>query len=407
MAVASPPPSYASPVRAAGSTERALLVFRWVSVASVLVNLLLNPDRTAGRNPQLALLAVAAVAGWTLYLARRGAGPGGPLLAADVLVGAGLLLLSGYVMPAGTVATGATLLSVTYPLCAVLSAGAAYGPMMGIAAGAVMAGCQLAVRAVNGVPLTGEVLQRQWPSLTGFVLLGFTFGIVANLLRRSSEQVQQATAEAIAAREREARLAERESMARQIHDSVLQVLALIHKRGIELAEGGAPSARQVRELAELARDQEAALRGLILREPDEPAQGEASLRTALEAAAREIREVEVSVSAVGPVRLPAAMCDELVAAVKEALANVCEHAKATKAVVFADEADGSVMVSVRDDGVGFEFDEDRFRHEGKFGVLNSMRGRVEALGGRMSLDSRIGSGTEVEFVVPVDGQVDR
>jgi signal transduction histidine kinase len=89
-----------------------------------------------------------------------------------------------------------------------------------------------------------------------------------------------------------------------------------------------------------------------------------------------------------------------VAAVEQALANVEEHAKATKVAVFADQQDGVVQVTVRDDGVGFEFDEERFRAEGKFGVLNSMRGRVQSLGGQMRIESILGSGTEVEFKVP-------
>jgi signal transduction histidine kinase len=84
---------------------------------------------------------------------------------------------------------------------------------------------------------------------------------------------------------------------------------------------------------------------------------------------------------------------------------VVEHAKASKVAIFADQQDGMVQVTVRDDGVGFEFDEARFRAEGKFGVLNSMRGRVEGLGGQMKIESRAGTGTEVEFQVPAGGQV--
>jgi signal transduction histidine kinase len=49
-----------------------------------------------------------------------------------------------------------------------------------------------------------------------------------------------------------ARLAERESLAWQIHDSVLQALALVHKRGRELAADGPVQADQVAGLAEMA-----------------------------------------------------------------------------------------------------------------------------------------------------------
>ncbi len=390
--------------RAVGSAERSILVFRWIALASIVINLTLDPE-TAARRPQLAWAAIFAVAGWTLFLTRSQVPIRGWILVADVAVGAGLLLFSGVVMPRGAVGSGPSLLSVTYPFCPVLSAGAAYGPLGGAAAGMIVAACQVLVREVNGVPITGNLLQKVWPLSTGYVLIGLLFGIVINLLRRASDEARLATSEAIAAREREARLAERESMARQIHDSALQVLALIHKRGVQLAESGSPSPQDVLELADMARDQEAALRGLIMREPDVAPLGEASLRTALEATARHVRDLEVSVSTVGPVWLPGEVLEELVAAVREALANVVEHARATKAAVFADEQGGLVQVTVRDDGVGFEFDEARFRAEGKFGVLNSMRGRVEAMGGQMKIESGAGAGTEIEFQVPVAAEM--
>lgn len=142
----------------------------------------------------------------------------------------------------------------------------------------------------------------------------------------------------------------------------------------------------------MARDQKAALRGLIMREPEKAPLGEASLK-----------DLDVSVSSVGPVWMPGEALEQLVAAVREALANVVEHANDSKVAIFADEQDGMVQVTVRDDGVGFEFDEARFRGEGKFGVLNSMRGRVEALGGQMKIEP--GTGTEVEFHVPVGERV--
>jgi signal transduction histidine kinase len=391
--------------RAVGSIERALLVFRWVALASMVVNFVLDHDLTVGNNPALGASALVVVGAWNVFLTKRGMPIRGRVLAADFAVCAALFLISGMVMPDRLVGTGPSLLALTYPFATVLTAGSAYGPIAGGIAGILMGTCSILVRDINGIPLTAVVLQRSWPPAVGYVLLGLLFGIVSNLLQRSADEVNRATAEAIALREREARLAERESMAREIHDSVLQVLALIHKRGKQLAETDSPSSAQVMELAEMARDQEAALRGLIMREPEKGPLGEASLRTALEVAARNVRELNVSVSSVGPVWLSGETLEELVAAVKEALANVVEHARATKAAIFADEQDGLVQVTVRDDGVGFEFDEARFRAEGKFGVLNSMRGRIEALGGQMKVESRPGAGTEIEFQVPSGSQV--
>lgn len=389
-----------------GSAERAILVVRWIALASIVVNVFLETHETIGRNRPLAIGALLVVTGWTLFLTRSRTPLRGKTLVADVTLGAAFLLVSAMVMPSETLDSGPALMSLTYPFCPVLSAAAAYGPFGGAAAGAVIALCNILARAVNGLVLDQAVIMRMWPSAVGYIVLGLLFGMVANLLRLSSRQVSRATAEAISAREREARLAERDSMAREIHDSVLQVLALIHKRGKELADSGTPSPEQVMELAEMARDQEVALRGLIMREPDHAPTGEESLRTALEAVAYKVRELEVTVSTVGPVWLPGATVEELVAAVREALNNVVEHAGASKVVLFAEEQDCSVSLTVRDNGVGFEFDEARFRAEGKFGVLNSMGGRVEALGGRMRIDSSPGGGTEVEFQVPVEKEVE-
>ena len=373
---------------------------------SILINVLLEAEQTIGHSPQLAFAAMAVVVAWTAYLTKGHVPSRGRVLFVDVVICGGLLLVSGFVMPRGSVSTGYTLLAVTYPFCSVLSAATAYGPLLGAAVGFVMGICHVLARgwarSLDGIQIDQDLLAQRWPTATGYALMGLFFGIVANLLRRSSEEAHQATAEAFSAREREARLAERESMAREIHDSVLQVLALIHKRGLQLAESGSPSPQQVMELAEMARDQEVALRGLILREPDEGPRGEASLRTALEAAARSVRDIDVSVSTVGPVWLPGTVLGEIVAAVREALANIVKHAKAAKVTIFADQHDGVVQVSVRDDGVGFEFDEARFRADGKFGVLNSMRGRIEGLGGQMKIDTRPGAGTEIEFLVPVE-----
>ena len=116
--------------------------------------------------------------------------------------------------------------------------------------------------------------------------------------------------------------------------------------------------------------------------------------------AREVPDLPVTVSAVGPVLLSSDRATEVAAAVGQALANAARHAEATSTAVYAAEEDGMVVVSIRDDGRGFRFDEQRLRAEGKAGILRSMKGRVEDLGGTMRLESGPGRGTEVEFRIP-------
>jgi signal transduction histidine kinase len=232
------------------------------------------------------------------------------------------------------------------------------------------------------------------------VLAGGAVGLVARLLERSAGQLRRATEETIRARERAARLAERESLARQIHDSVLQALTLVHKRGRELAAAGPAPPDQVAGLAEMAAGQERTLRALVLRDPDDGPTGAASLRAGLEAVAAAEWSLPVTVGATGPIWLPARRVEELTAAVRQALDNVVEHAGASRVALFAEEDGGTVVVTVRDDGRGFAYDERRLAAEGKIGLAKSIKGRVEQLGGRMLVTSRPGAGTEVELRVP-------
>ncbi|HEX2157853.1 MAG TPA: ATP-binding protein [Actinomycetes bacterium] len=361
---------------------------------------------TAGelRRPVLAVAIIAGVAVWTGWLTVARPPPTGAVLAADLVLGVGLNLVAGLVMPAGTVGER-PYFAAGYPVAAAVTWGSARGVGGGIAAGLVLGASLVAGQVANGIDLAGSepaALLDLAGGTLNFVLAGGAVGLVARLLERSAEQLRQATEETIRARERAARLAERESLARQIHDSVLQALALVHKRGRELAAAGPVPADQVAGLAEMAAGQERALRSLILREPEDeltPA-GAASLRSALESLATAERSLPVTVGATGALWLPARHVEELAAAVRQALDNVVEHADATRVAVFAEEDAGAVVVTVRDDGRGFRYDERQLLAEGKIGLAKSIKGRTEQLGGTMAVTSRPGAGTEVELRVP-------
>jgi signal transduction histidine kinase len=113
----------------------------------------------------------------------------------------------------------------------------------------------------------------------------------------------------------------------------------------------------------------------------------------------------VTVGATGALWLPARHVEELTAAVRQALDNVVKHAGATRAAVFAEEDARAVVVTVRDAGRGFTYDERRLLAEGKIGLAKSVKGRVEQLGGTMAVTSRPGAGTEVELRVPAPGKL--
>jgi signal transduction histidine kinase len=187
--------------------------------------------------------------------------------------------------------------------------------------------------------------------------------------------------------------AERDRLARPIHDGVLQVLALVQKEGSELGSSGA-------QLAALAGEQEAALRNLLSGTVTAPrAAADGDLRAALTGLASATIEVSAPVD---PVVLPAATATELTAAVQAALDNIRQHAgpDARTWILLEDEGDG-IRVTVRDDGLGFEPDRlAEAARSGRLGVEQSMRGRISDLGGATAIKSSPGRGTEVEFRVP-------
>jgi signal transduction histidine kinase len=78
------------------------------------------------------------------------------------------------------------------------------------------------------------------------------------------------------------------------------------------------------------------------------------------------------------------------------LTNAGKHGDARRVVVFADDENGGVFCSVKDDGVGFD---PATVAEG-IGLSRSVRGRVEETGGRVEVVSAVGQGTEVRLWLP-------
>lgn len=87
--------------------------------------------------------------------------------------------------------------------------------------------------------------------------------------------------------------------------------------------------------------------------------------------------------------------------VQELLNNALAHAQATQIQVSLDLAPDQVHAIVEDNGSGFNADEllsDDTRTIG----LSALRERIEMLGGELNIQSSLGQGTRVEFVIPVE-----
>lgn len=386
----------------AASLVTGALVFRWVWL--LWMTGLAAAGHEELRNPLLAWSSIGVAFAWTLWLSIARSSRNRLVMVIDVALSVWLVGVSAFVVAEGGIISGRPFFATGYPLSTPLLWGAIGGPLTGAATAALLAVAHLLTRPLNGVPL-GELDPGQVQNVTGAMLNyfvgGVAVGLVARLLKRSEEAVWIANEEAIRERELGARLAERESLARAIHDSVLQSLALVHKRGKEIAARPEVDPRDVADLADIAGSQQEELRALILRAPTETPTGKASLRDSLEEMARRLEGLSVEVSATGPLVLPRATVDEICAAVRQGLENVRNHSGVTKATVFIEEDDGHVVTIVRDSGKGFSYDEDLLGAQGKVGLLKSIKGRVEDLGGSMRVSTAPGKGTEIELRVPM------
>jgi signal transduction histidine kinase len=182
---------------------------------------------------------------------------------------------------------------------------------------------------------------------------------------------------------------ERAEVAAHLHDSVLQTLAMVQRRS------GDPQ-----EVAAIARRQERELRAWLA---GRPAPGQAArLAPALEAAAAEVEErygVPVEVVVVGDRDLDPAV-EAMVAAAREAMTNAAKFGRGSPVDVYAESGDGRTQVFVRDRGPGF--DPKRLPSDRR-GVRESIVGRMERHGGRASITSGAGTGTEVELLLEERG----
>ncbi|MEE1769012.1 DUF5931 domain-containing protein [Streptomyces sp. JV185] len=259
-----------------------------------------------------------------------------------------------------------------------------------------------------------NIIERGDPSRDTFhnVLLVWVASIAIGYVVEVARASERTLARAL---EIEAATRERERLARDIHDSVLQVLAMVQRRGTAL--GG-----EAAELGRMAGEQEVALRTLVssglvptTRVSEDAAQGAVVRSVEVDdepsgAADCDLRSLlaphagsRVSFAEPGaPVLLAPAAATELAAAVSAALDNVRVHAgENAQAWILVEDWPDEVIVTVRDDGPGIP--EGRLAQaegEGRMGVALSIRGRLRDLGGTAELVSVPGQGTEVELKVP-------
>jgi two-component system, NarL family, sensor histidine kinase DesK len=189
--------------------------------------------------------------------------------------------------------------------------------------------------------------------------------------------------------ERLAKMAERERIARDLHDLLGHTLSLITLKselaGKLIAQDPDRAGREIREVERISRE--------ALREVRTAVAGYRSAGVAeeLERARLALESADVKLEYfAAPVELQPAQETVLALALREAVTNVIRHAAARTCRISLEQTADEIRLEIHDDGRGGSAPE---------GIgLASMRERVEALGGR--LERRAGTGTSLLIVLP-------
>jgi signal transduction histidine kinase len=299
------------------------------------------PERLRGGVARAAAIALFALAGFLLL---RGLGLAGSLLIPAGLIGAGMLLVS-------------------------RRSGEGQHPFS-LLAGIVLVvvGTSVYVDASGPFAESGGLLA---PGAVAVALVA----IVGPWLWRLAWERDAERLERI-------RTQERAELAARVHDSVLQTLALIQRHGDD-----------PRRVATLARQQERELRAWLY---GRAAEGDETLVRAVDTAAAEVEHlhgVRVDVVSAGDTRLDDRLA-ALVLAAREAMTNAAKFARVDAVSVYVEADEEGASVFVRDRGVGFD---PNAVPADRHGVRESIERRMARHGGRATVTSTPGAGTEVEL----------
>ncbi|PRW64100.1 sensor histidine kinase [Actinopolyspora mortivallis] len=285
-----------------------------------------------------------------------------------------------------------------------------------------------AVAVITGLVVTTQVIHAEEVSVA-MVLgpsLGAVFAVVmawgyaavhaeSQQRRRLIEDLRETRAQLAASQHEAGAAAERERLAREIHDTLAQglssVVLLLRAAESGLDESPEQARSRIAEARRTASENLEEARGFVrgLRPPDlrQAGLGDALRRLC----ARTEREsglrchLRVDGEAVA---LPPEYEIALLRAAQASLANVVQHARADTAMVTLGYLTRQVTLDVYDDGVGFDPSVlGRVRGDGTGYGLSALGERVELLGGELSVESAEGGGTVVAVRLPFGEEGDR
>ena len=229
--------------------------------------------------------------------------------------------------------------------------------------------------------------------------------------RRLISELEATRGELAGSERRAGALAERQRLAREIHDTLAQgfasIVTLFEAARAELGSRPEVALGRLEEIGRTARSSLSEARRVVWALRPEALE-EGTLSDALDGLVRDFRS-ETGLDATSrvsgdPRTVEAESEATLLRVAQEALANARKHSRATSVALTLSYLNDALLLDVRDDGVGFQPAlADRGRHRSNargFGLIG-MRERLEQQGGSLTIESEPGVGTTIAAALPM------
>src|SRR5262245_44632379 len=206
----------------------------------------------------------------------------------------------------------------------------------------------------------------------------------------------------------EERRNERERIARELHDTLLQGFigaSLLLRAGVEQTPADSPGkpllTRALRLMYQAIDEGRVVLQGLRSATTSSMSLEDALSKLGSECRPESARPIRILVSGHSRAMKPAVQ-EQICLIAREALVNALRHSAATSIEAEVEYLPGQLRVVVRDNGRGIDPEVVRSGHRDRHWGLVTMRERAQDIGARLKLRSRAQAGTEMELSVPND-----
>lgn len=238
------------------------------------------------------------------------------------------------------------------------------------------------------------------------LVLAYIFGFLSEFEKKQNQRLVTLykTAGEVATRE------ERQRIARELHDRLLQVLASLTLRleacRRHLIETPKELSRELELMEHSTRGSMEEIRRFLAGKDSQ----DFTPGTLIEKLREEMKflrdglGLHIVLESEEDLALPSEVEQEIYYVLREGLRNIARHAQASRGEITLKRGEREIEGLLEDDGVGFN--PDKARGENGFGLV-AMEERIEKLGGRLSIETSPGKGTKIVLSVPLSNNSDR